>query len=65
LSAAWWLARRRPADYGLRARLDVHVELEAEVRALAEEAGVDYETALAKAERILTAGLMKAHGGDV
>ena len=40
------------------------MELEAEVRALA-EAGVDYETALAEAERILTAGLMKAHGGDV
>jgi hypothetical protein len=52
-AAAWWLERRRPADYGLRGRLDVHVELEREVRKLALAAGVDYESALAEAERIL------------
>jgi hypothetical protein len=52
-AAAWWLERRRPADYGLRGRLDVHVELEAEVRAIALAAGVDYESALAEAERTL------------
>jgi aminoglycoside phosphotransferase len=40
-------------DYGLRGRLDVHVELEREVRKLALAAGVDYESALAEAERIL------------
>ena len=52
-AAAWWLERRRPADYGRRGRLDVHVELEAEVRAIALAAGVDYESALAEAEEIL------------
>jgi hypothetical protein len=52
-AAAWFLERRYPADYGQRARIDVHVELEAEVRAIALAAGVDYESALAEAERIL------------
>jgi hypothetical protein len=52
-AAAWWLERRLPAEYGQRARLDVHVELEAEVRQLALSAGVDYATALAEAERVL------------
>lgn len=36
-----------------RERVDVRVELEAEVRRLAEETGVDYAEALAEAERIL------------
>jgi hypothetical protein len=52
-AAAWFLERRDPADFGPRARIDVHVELEAEVRAIALAAGVDYESALAEAERIL------------
>lgn len=45
------LARR----YGdrWRERVDIRVELEAEVRRLAEESGVDYAEALAEAERIL------------
>jgi hypothetical protein len=55
-AAAWWLERRLPSEFGQRARLDVHVELEAEVRRLALEAGVDYETALAEAERVLKGG---------
>jgi hypothetical protein len=55
-AAAWWLERRHPADFGLRARLDVRVELEAEVRRLAIEAGVDSDTALAEAERLLRGG---------
>ena len=36
-----------------RERVDVRVELEAEVRRLAEESGVDYAEALAEAERVL------------
>ena len=36
-----------------RERIDVRVELEAEVRRLANETGVDYAEALAEAERIL------------
>lgn len=36
-----------------RERVDVRVELEAEVRRIAEETGVDYADALAEAERIL------------
>jgi Homeodomain-like domain len=58
-AAAWFLERRDPADYGPRARIDVHVELEAEVRAIALAAGVDYESALAEAERILAASRPK------
>jgi hypothetical protein len=45
------LARRFGVRW--RERIDVHVELEAEVRRLAEETGVDYAEALAEAERIL------------
>ena len=43
-------ARRFPR---WRERIDVHIELEAEVRKLAEENGVDYDQALAEDERIL------------
>ena len=46
------IAARRFGDRW-RERIDVHVELEAEVRRLSEEMGVDYAEALAEAERIL------------
>jgi pyocin large subunit-like protein len=36
-----------------REKIDVRVELEAEVRRIAEESGVDYAEALAEAERVL------------
>ena len=55
-AAAWFLERREPEHWGRRDRLDVHTQLEKEVRRLSEEADVNYEDALAEAERILEAG---------
>jgi len=46
------IAARRFGDRW-RERVDVHLELEAEVRKMADEMGVDYAEALAEAERIL------------
>jgi hypothetical protein len=45
--------------------LDVHVELEREVRAIAAAAGVDFETAMAEAEAILKRSLSRTHDGDI
>jgi transposase len=43
-------ARRFPR---WRERVDIHIELEAEVRKIADELGIDYQEALAEAERIM------------
>lgn len=64
-AAAESLERRRRADYGRGTRLDVHVDLDAEVRLLAEEAGVDFQSAMAEAERILAASLTKRQERDL
>jgi hypothetical protein len=52
-AAAWNLERRDHENWGRRERVDIHLALEAEVRRLANEHGVDYQEALAEAERIL------------
>jgi hypothetical protein len=49
--AMLFLSRRFPDEW--RERVDVRLELQAEVRRLADESGVDYDEALAEAERIL------------
>lgn len=52
-AAAWWLERRRPADYARRDRLDVTVDVRAAAERLAGELdGVSAEELLAEAERI-------------
>jgi hypothetical protein len=52
-AAAWWLERRRPEEYARRQQVDFRFELEAEIRKLALEAGVDAKELLAEAERIV------------
>lgn len=52
-AAAWWLERRRSDDYAKRDRLEVKVDMTAEIRRMATELGLDEAALLAEAEAIL------------
>lgn len=52
-AAAWWLERRKYADYARRDQVNVSVDLQAVIRQVAGEFGVEESEAVAEAERIL------------
>ena len=52
-AAAWKLERRWPDEYGQKSRLDVNLDLQAEIRSLADERGLDPEQLMATAEGII------------
>lgn len=52
-SAAWWLERRYPADFGQRARVDLHVQVRAEVERIAAERGLDRDELMSMLRAIL------------
>lgn len=52
-AAAWWLERRKYADYARRDQVNVSVDLQAVIRQVATDLGVDEADAVAEAERIL------------
>ena len=52
-ASAWWLERRLSDTYARRERLEVKMDLRAEVTKLAEELGLDAEAAIAEAEALL------------
>lgn len=51
-ASAWWLERRRPADYGRRERVDLNV-IRSEAQRLAEQLGLDVDEVVSEARRIL------------
>jgi len=55
-AAAWWLERRKYADYARREQVNVNVDIQAVIRQAAEDAGIDESEAIAEAERILAGG---------
>ena len=55
-AAAWWLERRKYADYARRDQVNVNVDIQAVIRQAAEDAGIDESEAIAEAERILAGG---------
>lgn len=52
-AAAWWLERRKFTDYARRDQVNVSVDLQAVIRQVAGELGVEESEAVAEAERIL------------
>ena len=50
-ASAWWLERRRPAEWGSKQRIEVDVT--GRIRQMAEVLGLDPDEAIAEAERIL------------
>lgn len=52
-AAAWWLERRKFTDYARRDQVNVSIDLQAVVRQVAAEMGVEESEAVAEAERIL------------
>lgn len=52
-AAAWWLERRHHADYAQKVRVEMKVDLRAEVRKLADELGLDEDAALEEVNAIL------------
>jgi hypothetical protein len=50
-AAAWWLERRRPADYGRQDRLELNIRQTAE--RLAVELGLSADEVIAEAERLV------------
>jgi hypothetical protein len=53
-AAAWWLERRKYSDYARRDQVNVSIDLQAVIRQVAAELGVDESEAVAEAERILS-----------
>jgi transposase-like protein len=54
-AAAWWLERRKHQDYAQKVRVDVKIDLRAEITKLADELGLDPDAAIAEAEAIYSA----------
>lgn len=54
-AAAWWLERRYHAEYGRRDQVEVRIDMQAEVRKLASDLGMDEETIMAEVDAILGA----------
>ena len=52
-AAAWWLERRKYMDFGRRDRVEVKIDLKAEVAKLAADLGLNEEDVLAEAEALL------------
>lgn len=52
-AAAWWLERRKHADFAQHARIDMTVDLRAEAQRIAGADGLDPDEVLAEAERIV------------
>lgn len=52
-AAAWLLERRWPDEFGQKTRLDVNIDLQAEIRELALAAGLDPADLVAQAEGII------------
>jgi hypothetical protein len=52
-AAAWLLERRWPNDFGQKSRLDVSIDLQAEIHDLAERKGLDVGEVMAMAEAII------------
>ena len=55
-AAAWWLERRKHADFGRRDRVDMSIDLKGLASKMAEADGMDADELMAEAERILAAG---------
>jgi len=51
-AAAWWLERRKSADYALRQKIEFTVDMEEEARRIAADTGLDTASLVAEAERI-------------
>lgn len=56
-AAAWWLERRRPADFGRRDRVEMTVDIRRAAEEIAAADGLDVDDVIAAAERIV------AHAG--
>lgn len=52
-AAAWWLERRHHDDYAQRSKVEMKVDLQAEVRRVAAQMGLDEAEVLAEAEAVL------------
>ena len=52
-AAAWLLERRWPSEFAQKSRLDISIDLEAEIRQMAEEHGLAYEDVVNQAEVII------------
>jgi hypothetical protein len=52
-AAAWWLERRRHEDFGRRDRVDMVVDVRREAERIALAEGLDSESVMAEATRIL------------
>jgi len=52
-AAAWWLERRHHEDYAQRSKVEMSVDLRAEVRKIAGEMGLDEDAVMAEAEAVL------------
>lgn len=52
-AAAWWLERRRHEDFGRRDRVDMVVDVKREAQRIADAEGLDSESVMAEATRIL------------
>jgi hypothetical protein len=52
-AAAWWLERRRHADYARREHVEMTVDIRAEAERIAADSGLDADAVMAEAERIL------------
>jgi hypothetical protein len=55
-AAAWWLERRRHADFAQHQRVDMTVDVRREAERLAGEFGLDADEIMAEAEAVLRGG---------
>ena len=55
-AAAWWLERRRHADYGRRDRVDMTMDVRREAERIAADLGLDADAVMAEAEAVLRGG---------
>lgn len=53
-AAAWWLERRRNADYARRDKVEMSIDLRTLAARVAEESDLDPDAVLAEAERVLS-----------
>lgn len=52
-AAAWWLERRHHEDFAQRSKVEMSVDLRAEVKRVAAERGLDEDAVMAEADAIL------------
>jgi hypothetical protein len=58
---AWKLERRWPDEFGQKTRVDVNIDVQAEIRNMAEAAGLDPDLVMAQAEGILATASADTH----